>query len=211
LTRIRSLIVATGLLLAAPAIAQAATLGTARSCYPVGDEAVLNGTGFAPESPIAFTVNGTPLNTNVTSDAAGDVRVSYTPPAVRSERRFVIRATDSEDTSAKTTLYVTRELRVTADPDSSANVRTWRAVFRLFGFGSGKAYIHYINPKGRLKKTVRLGRLVGPCGRLKTDKRRVMPFTDPQFGYWKLQFDTRRRYHADTARKRVIPVRVYRG
>ena len=203
---------AAAVLLAVPAAAQAATLEAARSCYPVGGDAVINGDGFAPESAMTFTVNGDPLPGNVTSDEAGDVRVTYRRlPRTTTERRLVIRATDSEQTSAKTTVYVTRELRVTANPDSSPNVRTWRAVFRLWGFGRGRAYIHYLNPKGRLKKTVRFGRLIGPCGRLKSTRRRVMPFRDPAFGYWHLQFDTRRRYSKNTERKRVIPVRVYRG
>jgi hypothetical protein len=210
-SRSRCLLLLTGLLLAVPSSALAATLDAQRSCYPVGGQATLNGSGYAPESQIRFTVNGEPLRETVSSDEAGDIRVTYTPPRVRTERRLVIRATDSEDTSAQTTIYVTRELRVTADPDSSSNVRTWRAVFRLWGFGLGRAYIHYVNPKGRHKKTVRLGRLIGPCGRLKSTRRRVMPFDDPQFGYWKLQFDTRRRYSKNTARKRVIPVRVFRG
>ena len=211
MTRVRSLLLAAGLLLALPAAAQAATLEAGRSCYPVGDEATLTGSGFAPESQIRFTVNGTPLRANVVSDEAGDIRVAYSPPQPKGERRLVIRATDSEDTSARTTIYVTRELKVTASDDSGSNVETWRAVFRLFGFGRGRAYIHYVNPKGQYKKTVRLGRLIGPCGRLKTRSRRVMPFRDPQFGRWTLQFDTRRRYDEDTARRRVIPVRVYRG
>jgi hypothetical protein len=212
LRRLRSLLIATALLLAAPAIAQAATLEAAKSCYPIGGDAVINGSGFAPDSPITFTVNGDPLPANVNSDEAGDVRVTYRNlPRTTTERRLVIRATDAEDTSAKTIVYVTRELRVTANPDSSPNVRTWRAVFSLWGFGSGRAYIHYLNPKGKLKKTVRLGRLIGPCGRLKSSKRRVMPFKDPAFGYWHLQFDTRRTYSKNTERKRVIPVRVYRG
>ena len=38
-----------------------------------------------------------------------------------------------------------------------------------------------------------------------------MPFENPQFGRWRLQFDTHRRYDPDRRRKRVIPVRVYRG
>jgi hypothetical protein len=210
-TRLRSLFLAAGLLLTVPGAAQGATLDAGRSCYPVGDEATLTGSGFAPESQIKFSVNGTPLRASIMSDAAGDIRVAYRPPRVKTERRLVIRATDSEETSARTTIYVTRRLRVTADPDSSTNVSTWRAVFRLFGFGRGKAYIHYVNPKGRHERTVRLGRLVKPCGRLKTAKRRMMPFENPQPGYWKLQFDTRRRYSRNTARKRVIPVRVYRG
>ena len=94
---------------------------------------------------------------------------------------------------------------MTADPDSSSNVRTWKAVLSLFGFGDGKAFIHYLNPNGVLKKTVRLGRLRGPCGRLKTGERRVMPFENPQFGVWRLQFDTRRRYDRDTENKTRDP------
>jgi hypothetical protein len=212
LRRVRSLLIAAAALLALPAAAHAATLEAARSCYPVGGDAVITGSGFAPESSMTFTVNGNPLPANVSSDEAGDVRVTYRNlPRTNTERRLVIRATDSEGTSAKAPVYVTRELRVTADPDSSPNVRTWRAVFSLWGFGRGRAYIHYLNPKGKLKKTVRLGRLIGPCGRLRSTKRRVMPFRDPAFGYWHLQFDTRARYSKNTVRKRVIPVRVYRG
>jgi hypothetical protein len=199
------------LVFALPAAAQAARLSAGKSCYPNGDKAHLTGSGFAPDSPIQFSVNGRTLTANVTSDSQGDVSVTYTPSPTQTERRLVIRATDSEDNSAKTTIYVTRELRVTADPASSSNVRTWRAVFRLFGFGSGKGYIHYINPNGKFKKTVRLGRLRGPCGRLKSTRRRVLPFDNPQFGFWKLQFDTRRQFHRTTKRKRVIPVKVYRG
>jgi hypothetical protein len=200
-----------GIALTAPAVAGAATLDANRSCYGNSNLAQLSGSGFAPDSPITFTVNGRELRQTVTSDAAGDVLVRYDPARTRIERRLVIRATDSEGESARTRIFVSPTRRVTADPDSSPNVRTWEAIFTLFGFGDGKAYIHYVDPDGAHKKTVRLGRLRGPCGRLKTNERRVMPFNNPQFGVWRLQFDTRRRYDGDTRRKRVIPVRVFRG
>ena len=200
-----------GLLLATPGVSAAATLDAGKSCYFNSSLARLSGSGFAPDSPVTFTVNGRPLNATATTDSAGDFLVKYDPPRTETERRLVLRATDSEDTSARTTIFVTRRRAVTADPDSSKNVRTWRAVMRLFGFGRGRAYIHYVNPNDRHKKTVRLGRLRGPCGRLKTDKRRVMPFRDPQFGVWRLQFDTSRDFDRDTVNKRVVPVRVFRG
>ena len=41
---------------------------------------------------------------------------------------------------------------MTADPDSSTNVRTWSAVFKLYGFGKGKVYIHYIAPNGSSRR-----------------------------------------------------------
>jgi hypothetical protein len=210
-TRLRSIPILIGLALVAPAAANAATLDANRSCYDNSNLAQLSGSGFAPESPITFTVNGRELGQTVTSDAAGDVVVRYDPARTRVERKLVIRAIDSEGESARTTIYVSPKRRVTADPDSSPNVRTWEAVFELFGFGDGRAFIHYVDPDGVHKKTVHLGELRGPCGRLETNKRRVMPFDNPQFGIWRLQFDTRRRYDKETENKRVIPVRVYRG
>jgi hypothetical protein len=211
LTRLLSLAIGVAFLLTLPATAGAATLDAGEACYFNSDLARLSGTGFAPDSPITFTVNDRPLNATATSDSAGNFVVRYDPPRTDTERRLVVSATDSEDTSAGATIFVSRRRVVTANPDRSSNVRTWRAVLRLFGFDRGRAFIHYVNPKGRHKKTVRLGRLRGPCGRLKTEKRRVMPFRDPAFGLWHLQFDTTRRYDRDTTNKKVVPVRVFRG
>jgi hypothetical protein len=156
-------------------------------------------------------VNGRRTSGTVITNGDGDFEANYEPPASPDEDRLAIRASDSEGTTARAVIFVTTERRVTADPAQTNNVRTWKAVFRLYGFGKGKAFIHYIGPNGKLRKTVNLGKLRGPCGRRKTDKRRVLPFADPDFGVWKLQFDTRRRFDRDTANKRVIPVRVYRG
>ena len=200
-----------GLLLATPAVSAAATLDAGKSCYFNNSLARLSGSGFAPDSQIVFRANGQRINSSTASDSAGNFLVNYDPRHTNTERKVVLRATDAAGTSASVTIWVTRKRRVTADPRRSSNVRTWEAVLSLFGFGHGRAYIHYRNPKGKLKKTVRLGRLRGPCGRLKTDERRVMPFDDPAFGIWHLQFDTHRRFDKDRKRKRVIPVKVYRG
>jgi hypothetical protein len=211
LTRLRSLSIAVGLLLVLPVSADAATLDLGRSCYFNDQVARLSGSGFAPDSQISFSINGRQLSETVSSDAAGDFAVKYDPPRVATQRKLVIRATDANGESARTTIFASPRRNVTADPDSSSNVRTWRAVLTLFGFKRGKAFVHYLNPNGVLKKTVKLGRLRGPCGRLKTGERRVMPFDNPQFGVWRLQFDTRRRYKRDRKNKAVIPVNVFRG
>ena len=51
--------------------------------------------------------------------------------------------------------------------------------------------MHYVTPKGALRRTVRLGKATGQCGRIAhTAKRRLFPFTRPQLGKWQLQFDT---------------------
>ena len=211
MTRIRHLFLAAALALCVPAAAQAATIDAAKRCYFNGDTVVLKGSGFAPDGPVTFTVNGRRTSGTVITDGNGDFEANYEPPATADEDRLVIRASDSEGTVAKKRIFVTTERRVTADPAQTTNVRTWKAVFRLYGFGRGKAFVHYVAPNGKLRKTVKLGKLRGPCGRRKTDKRRVLPFANPDFGVWKLQFDTRRRFDRDTAKKRVIPVRVFRA
>jgi hypothetical protein len=210
LTRLRSLSIAAGLFLALPAAADAATLDAGRSCYFNDQVARLSGSGFAPDSQISFSINGRLLSETILSDSAGDFLVRYDPPRAATQRKLVIRATDANAESARTTIFASAKRRVTADPATTSNVRTWRAVLSLFGFRRGKAFVHYLNPNGVHKKTVKLGRLRGPCGRLKTEKRRVMPFDNPQFGTWRLQFDTRRRHDRDTKNKAVIPVCVFR-
>lgn len=211
MNRFLSLTLVPALTLVLASSAAAATVTAAQPCYANGEEVVLTGEGFAPDGPVTFTVNGRRIDGVVTTNGDGEFEANYTPPTTQSETKLVLRATDAAETTAKTTLFVTRERSVNADPSRTDNVRTWKAVFRLYGFGKGKMFIHYVGPNGKLRKTVGIGRLQGPCGRLKTDKRRVLPFSNPDFGTWKLQFDTRRRYDSDTANKRVIPVRVFRG
>jgi len=211
LPRFLSLIVGVAALLSVPAAAQAAKIRASEPCYANGEVATITGQGFAPNGPISFTVNGRRIDANVTTNGDGEFSAEYTPQSTQTETRLVIRATDSDETSARTALFVTRERSVTAKPSTTDNVRTWKAVFKLFGFGEGNVFIHYVSPKGKMRKNVKLGALQGPCGRLKTEKRRVLPFKDPAYGIWKLQFDTRRRYSPETAKKRVIPVKVFRG
>ena len=199
-----------GLILALPAAADAATLDAGKSCYFNDEPARLGGGGFAPDSPITFTRNGRRISETVSRTPRATSWSGTTRRAPSTERKLVIRATDAKASPQDHDLRH-RKRRVTADPDSASNVRTWKAVLKLFGFGTGKAFIHYLNPNGNLKKTVKLGRLRGPCGRIKTGERRVMPFDNPEFGVWRLQFDTHRRYDRDRKNKAVIPVNVFRG
>jgi len=103
-------------MLALPAVSDAATLDAGKSCYFNNTLARLSGSGFAPDSPITFTANGNRIGATVTSDAAGDFLVQYEPRRTKTERKVVIRATDSASTSASVTIHVTRKRRVTADP-----------------------------------------------------------------------------------------------
>lgn len=212
MTGLRPLSLALGLLLSLPVAAQAASLRPLESCFFHATQAQVAASGFAPASRLELTFDGSPLGA-VTTDERGDVRItinlSELEPDV-GQRSLVLRASDGSGTTAATRLRVTRRRAVFAEPTTTTDVRTWKASFRLFGFGSGRAFLHYVSPKGRHVKTVRLGALRGPCGRLAARKRRVLPVAHPEYGRWKLQFDTRRRYHRKTRNRRVVPVRVYR-
>lgn len=209
MTRRLSLIVALGLLLCSAAGAQAATLRVAKACYFNGESALLKGSGFAPDDAIAFTVNGRRVPATLATNGEGEFEATYALPAANTQTQLLVRATDSAGTAASTRVNVSRRRAVFADPSSTSNVRTWRAVFRFYGFGRGTLFVHYVKPNGKLKKTIELGRLETACGRLRTGRRRVLPFSKPEFGTWRLQFDTRRRYSRRTENKRVIPVRVF--
>ena len=100
MARARSLLVAATLVLALPGAAEAATLTANKSCYRTGSNAHLTGTGFAPDSPIRFMLNGKLIDQAVTSDPAGEFTVSYGELVTSTESRLVFRATDDEDLSA---------------------------------------------------------------------------------------------------------------
>jgi hypothetical protein len=76
--------------------------------------------------------------------------------------------------------------------------------FRLYGIGAGRPPISltWIDPRGRLRRTVAIGRASGPCGRLTTRRRRLLPFA-PMRGTWRLRF--RSPGHAQV----VLRVRVF--
>jgi hypothetical protein len=80
----------------------------------------------------------------------------------------------------------------------SGNPSSLRVRFSVFGFALAapgrSVYVHYIRPNGKRKKTVRLGKARGVCGKIeRTAKRRLFPFRAER-GNWKLQFDTSKRY-----------------
>ena len=202
--RLVSLLVATTLLAGLPATAEAAKLNTSRPCYRPGETLPLSGTGFAPDSRVRIKVNSERVGF-LPADAEGRIDGQLTVPT--DPPRVEIRARDPRGNTATKVLF---GRDATLHPPSASNATTWQAAFRLFGFFQGKAFVHYISPKGKHKKTVALGRLRGRCGRLKTERRRVLPFSQPALGEWQLQIDTRRVFDPRTSMRRIIKVSVFR-
>lgn len=189
---------------AGPAPASAGALvETDRSCYLQATDTTVavRGTGFTPGLPFDVVLDGETLSGGASAIAAdGTMSGSFKPPALSADvvqRRFRLGLRTAEGTP--TTDFTVTRLRASFWPTAGA-AGSLRVRFSLFGFALGgpaaRAYVHYVAPGGRLRKTVALGRPRGQCGAIpKTSKRRLFPFA-ACLGTWRLQFDTRRRYTA---------------
>lgn len=221
--------VATGV---APSAARAEVVGVDRACYldtVRADERVaprvrLAGRGFTPGALFQVSLDGLPLSGGLgTVDAAGEVAGSFATPSLRrmgrAERSWLVRVDEGPHTASAR--FSTSDVVARFSP-TRGNPRTMRVRWRAHGLGfapdgeplrEGRSvYLHYIRPNGRLRRTVRLGRTSGPCGRLaRTSRRRLFPFR-PERGRWRLQVDTRKRYTRGRATSSfvhdVVAVRV---
>jgi hypothetical protein len=181
-----------------PAAARGAAVQTDRTCYLQTDKTnvTVSGNGFAPSAPYDVTLDGQSLLSSPNLiDANGAMQGAFAPPALGGdelERTFTVGVT-SAGLAAQSTFTITR-LKANFTP-SSGDPKKLKVRFSVAGFGLATAnpdvYLHYIDPRGKLKQTIRLGKATGQCGRLvKTAQRRLFPFSAPRLGKWQLQFDT---------------------
>jgi hypothetical protein len=136
--------------------------------------------------------------------AEGRVAVPVPAPPLsgplRGERTYELALVQGR-TSATTRLRVA--LPIAEISPTSRSPRTARVRFTAIGFGAGEktmpvVYVHYVDPAGRLKQTISLGRGASPCGTIKRSPlRRLFPFVARK-GTWTLQVDTRRSYRRAT-------------
>jgi hypothetical protein len=198
--------------------AGAATLTTDTRCYQETQEVVVNGAGFAPGSAVTITRDGEPLGT-AQADASGAFRNKFDTPELPDESRerlYTLSATDMTNTAD--TSY--RATRIFANfRPGSGNPVTLEVRFTIFGFGlvrrHAPVFLHYVNPKGKARRTVRLGTAAGVCGRIEqTRQRHLFPF-QAERGTWILQFDTRSKYERATSKRRTPwvrkPVEIFAG
>ncbi|MDX6672319.1 MAG: hypothetical protein QOI91_2682 [Solirubrobacteraceae bacterium] len=194
----------------APA-AGAATLTLDRGCYlskqpalPNGQTIAVRGAGFTPGAQVSFTLGSASLGA-IPADAAGNVAGQFQPPSLGGAGSFrdtrILIATDG--TNQGTAPVPLR--RVAADfLPAAGRPSTHRVNFYVYGFGplltaqrrstNQPVYEHVFDPAGKLRATFRVGRTSGPCGDLKTTRRRVLPFAHPANGRWSFIFTTKPRY-----------------
>jgi hypothetical protein len=207
-----------------PAFAGAAQIQADRACYLDGRPVTVTGSGFIPRAPYAVTLDGQPVPAAAgAADQMGAIMGTFTlhlstlgPTAAYHTYTLGVH----QPTTSATTQFTLTKFSADFSP-SRGDPDRLRVRFHLVGFGLDPAapnppvYIHYIGPNGRLRKTVLLGRAMGPCGAIRrTRKRRLFPFRTER-GTWRMQFDTRRRYAAGKADSAflyyTIAVRIHRA
>ena len=192
-----------------------ATLTTDAHCYLQGAKLQMTASGLAPNTSLTVLLDGTQLNygdgSKPRSDASGSFAGSFATPALAEsavQLRHVLVVSDGTR-RPRARFTVTRPAGADFQP-SSGDPRTLRARFRVWGFGVGATggddvWLHWLSPRGAVRRTAALGATSGDCGALTTQPRRVFPFV-PEVGRWLLVFDMHRRYrvHASGPRAKIL-------
>ena len=198
---------ATAVALAAPSAANAAALVASpmKQCYRAGEQVTLSGSGYTPNQGVSIASDGQPLGSAI-ADAAGNFAGSLRVGVPRGQKVKTYSATDQGNpaNTAAVQLRVTA-LTVNLRPRRGRPSRRFRIGAR--GFTTGKALYAHIVRKG-FRRNVRIGRLKGPCHKISARKR-LFP-RNVGTGFYRVQFDGRRRYSKRTKVKVVRGFRVTR-
>jgi hypothetical protein len=191
------------------AAAGGAATGKARirltpACYQSGQTGFLNGAGFAPSGSWTARLDGVHRLGSGHVDAHGRIAARFTAPAYHGTmglRTLTLSVTDGPHV-ARTTLQMTpltaSFLPRTGDP------ATLRVRWRVLGLGPQHGvYVHYVQPDGRYRRTLRIGTTHGPCGTLKTGPIALFPFAYT-YGRWTFQIDASRRFSRATLPRLLI-------
>jgi hypothetical protein len=186
-----------GVLALAPA-AQAATVSVSpqKPCYRSGEVIGMSGSGYTPGGPVDISSDGRSIGSTA-ADGAGNFggTLEVASPIERIKNYAATDRSNSANT-ASVPLRIS-PFGVSVSPRNGAPGRRLRIVAR--GFTTGRRlYAHVV--RGRRRSNVRVGRLRGPCRRLRV-RRRLFP-ANARPGVYTVQFDTRRRYSPRT------PVRI---
>lgn len=189
-----------------PATATAATVAPTRGCFldrGADTTAAVTATGFTPGAPLQISVDGTPLDVSASADGAGGAAGSFPVPGLRSGTLEAShQVTISDGTANASAIFSTTRVRGDFTP-SSGNPATLRVSFSANGMNlvkPSRVYVHYVTPRGKLKKTVSLGKAKGPCGHIAATKPRKLFGFKAERGNWTLQYDTAKRYRRGTSK-----------
>lgn len=179
--------------------ALAPTLQTAHPCYLQRQPVRLTGAGFTPGAPYNVTLDRAPVGSGVVGadGKLGGTLSSGTLTGAQRQQHHVIAVDDgraSGNAAFDVSAFGAGFKPSTGDP------RTLRVRFAVTGIGvadptPARVWLHYIDPRGHLLRTVSLGLTGEPCGSLASSAPlRLFPFHKIGAGRWTLQFDLSRRY-----------------
>ena len=205
----RSLAVVAGAAaLAFPSAASAAelTVSPQKRCYSSGESVNLLGTGFSPLGSATVTRDGSLLG-SLNTDGNGAFNGILTLAQNSGRQTKTYTATDDTDSTLTASRQITvSSVRVFLAPASGAPGRILRV--RARGFTTGRTLWAHIT-RGRSTRHVKIGRLKGACGNLKTRKR-LLP-RNAAVGVHTIQFDTFRRFNRNQRVRDRYTITVTRG
>lgn len=201
--------------LAAPSLAQAATLvaDPDLSCYPEGFQVFLPGEGFTPNAQVNFTRDGQllPADPPILADQAGAISANLTLPGLlEGQDTLDYVATDAANpanTAALSLLVTATDINL--DPEQGAPERLLTIRARGFFGGGKRLWAHVVRRGGQRSRNVKVGRIKGPCKKVKA-KRRLFPAGVPS-GRYRVQFDAFKRYRKKRDFKRTYKVTITRS
>jgi hypothetical protein len=206
---IRSLAVAaSAAVLAAPSAASAAELSVSpeKRCYSSGESVNLLGTGFSPLDSASITRDGSLLGA-LDTDANGAFNGVLTLAQNSGRQTKTYTATDGTNSTLTASAQITvSSVRVGLRPSAGAPGRIM--TITAHGFTTGPTLWAHVR-RGTSKRNIKLGRLTGACGTLKTRKR-LLP-RNAAIGVHRIQFDTFRRYDKNRPVRDRYTMSVSRG
>jgi hypothetical protein len=179
-------------------------------CFQSGEQGTLNGRGFTPNAQWTAKLGATRHLGSGHADGHGHIRARFTAPVYHGTagtRELTLTVGDGTHT-AHTTLRMT-PLTASFSPQTG-DPKTMRVRWRVLGLAPRHGvYVHYIEPDGKLKRTVRIGTTRGACGTLKTGPIALFPFKY-SYGRWTFQVDAAPKYDKATLPRLLIDFEIKR-
>jgi len=197
-------------ILAAPAGAQAATLGpaTAKPCYGTGDSVPLVGNGYTPSAAVQIARDGAPIGNGMADPAGNLAGFASVPTLPQPEQRSTYTATDQANTANVGTSppILLSQLRVGIRPARGNPRRARRIRTRGWTVRGTSVFAHV--RRGRYERNFGVGRLKGAC---RTSSKRVRLFgSKASPGLYRVHFDTYKRFKSKRAQRVTFRVTIFR-
>ncbi len=197
-----------GAAVAAPpvAAADAPEIHTALPCYLARQAVRLSGAGFHAADRYSVSLDRTLLGTGTVrpDGTLGGSLSSGTLPT--GSHRVLHRILVADGALEARVGFHTSSFGASFSP-ASGDPRTLRVRYAVDAIGLGRAggtlvWLHYVDPFGRVRRSLAIGRTRGVCGSLQSIRHRLFPLP-PRRGVWRLQFDLSQAY-ARAARPRIV-------